>query len=104
VLAIVGMTVLALLPISQLPSPLLDLWDKAQHAAAFAVLAFLARLGWPTTPAWRTALVLLAYGAVIELAQGATGYRFGDVADFVADAVGVMVGLGVAVGVGRRLG
>jgi len=37
---------------------------------------------------------LLLLGAVIEVAQAATGWRVGDVADWVADAVGVGLAYG----------
>ena len=101
--AVLGFTVLALLPGDRLPS-IFNLWDKAQHALAFAVLAVLACLGWPRVPAWRWCLALVAYGVLIELAQAATSWRHGSVADALADAVGVLVGLGVGAlwGLGRR--
>lgn len=103
--AALGLTVLALLPAERLPPlSVFNWWDKAQHALAFAVLAVLAGLGWPRVPAWRWCLALVAYGMLIELAQAATGWRHGDVADALADAVGVLVGLGVVAlwGLGRR--
>jgi len=101
--AVLGFTVLALLPSDRLPS-IFNWWDKAQHALAFAVLAVLACLGWPQVSAWRWCLALLAYGVLIELAQAATGWRHGSVADALADAVGVVAGLGVVAlwGLGRR--
>lgn len=59
-------------------------------------------LGFPAYPAQerRVLLGLLAAGLAIELAQAATGWRYGDWQDWVADAVGV----GVAWGVWRLLG
>ena len=101
--AVLGFTVLALLPGDRLPS-IFNWWDKAQHALAFAVLAVLACLGWARVPAWRWCLALVAYGVLIELAQAATGGRHGDLADALADAVGVVAGLGVVAlwGLGRR--
>lgn len=86
---------MALLPGDRLPS-IFNWWDKAQHALAFAVLAALACLGWSQVPAWRWCLALVVYGVLIELAQAATGWRHGDVADALADALGVLAGLGVA--------
>jgi VanZ family protein len=101
--AVLGFTVLALLPVERLPPlSVFNWWDKAQHALAFAVLAVLARLGWPRVPAWRWCLALVVYGVLIELAQAATGWRHGSVADALADAVGVVAGLGVAALWGRR--
>jgi VanZ family protein len=91
-----GFTVLALLPVDRLPPvPLFNWWDKAQHALAFGVLTLLARLGWPKGSAWRQALGLVGYGVLIEVTQAATGWRHGEVADALADAAGVMAGLGV---------
>jgi VanZ family protein len=95
--AALGFTLLALLPVDRLPPvPLFNWWDKAQHALAFGVLTLLARLGWPKGSVWRQALGLVAYGVLIEFAQAATGWRHGEVADAVADAVGVVAGLGAA--------
>jgi VanZ family protein len=37
-------------------------------------------------------LGLLAYGAAIELAQSATGWRFGDWLDLLADLIGIILG------------
>ena len=87
-LAMAAVTVLALLPVQHLQLPVLDWWDKAQHAMAFAVLTFWALWVGPrqTMPVF---LGMLAYGAGIELAQWAVGWRFGEWADWAADAVGV---------------
>ncbi|NOV24037.1 VanZ family protein [Cupriavidus necator] len=63
-------------------------WDKANHMLGFAVLGVLggrayARRGWPL---W---LGLIAYGGLIELLQGQTGYREADWFDLLADSFGV---------------
>src|SRR5574343_2107712 len=92
-LAMVLVTVLALLPVEQLQYPVFDWWDKAQHALAFVVLTSLAWLAWPGA-GWRVALGMLAYGAGIELAQWAVGWRFAEWADLAADVVGVLVAWG----------
>lgn len=92
-----AVTGLSLTPVQHLPPQVFDIWDKAQHALAFAALAAMARWAYPGA-SWRTlAVALLLHGAAIELAQAATGWRHGDVADWLADAVGVgVVGLGLA--------
>ena len=70
--------------------------DKVQHAAAFIVLTV-----------WFSALVrprrivllaatLLSFGIAIELAQLAVGYRSAELADLVADAIGIALGTGLA--------
>ena len=83
-----AVTVLALLPVEHLQLPVFHWWDKAQHALAFAVLTAGALWLWPKS-AGRVALGMLAYGAGLELAQWAVGWRFAEWADLAADAVGV---------------
>ena len=89
-LAMAAVTVLALMPIEHLQLPVFDWWDKAQHALAFVVLTGWALLLWPVH-ALRVVLGMLAYGAGIEAAQWAVGWRFAEWADLTADAVGVSV-------------
>ncbi len=93
-LAMVAVTVLALLPIEHLQMPVFDWWDKAQHALAFVVLTSWALLLWPHA-AVSVALGMLTYGAGLELAQWAIGWRFAEWADLAADAVGVFVAWGL---------
>ncbi len=93
-LAMGVVTVLALLPIEHLQLPVFDWWDKAQHALAFMVLTGWALLLWPYAP-MRVALSMMAYGAGLELAQWAVGWRFAEWADLAADAVGVFVAWGL---------
>jgi VanZ family protein len=50
---------------------------------------------WPGA-AVRVVLGMLVFGALIELAQWWTGWRFGEWADWMADAVGVLVAVGLA--------
>jgi VanZ family protein len=95
-LAAVVVGALSLTPVQHLPPQVFDIWDKAQHAAGFAVLALLGRLAYPNAT-FALVLGLLGYGAAIELAQSATGWRSGDVQDWLADAAGVMVGLALGV-------
>lgn len=78
--------------------------DKVQHVAAFASLAFAASFGWAhkTRNLLLTAAGLLAYGLLIELVQTQLPTRSGEVADWLADAVGVALGLLLARGI-RRL-
>jgi VanZ family protein len=88
-LTMVAVTVLALLPIQNLQLPVFEWWDKAQHASAFVVLSGGALLLWPG-PSMRVVIGMIAYGAGIELAQWAVGWRFGEWADLTADTVGVV--------------
>lgn len=85
---LLGVVVLSLTPVQQLPPQVLNLWDKAQHAGGFAVLTLLGLWAYPQR-AIKLLAAMLALGAGIEVAQAATGWRYGDVLDWVADAVGV---------------
>ena len=64
--------------------------DKIEHAILFAVLMLLGSLAWPDRML-AIVLGLLAYGAAMEVAQSFTDYRFGDLWDWVADAIGVLL-------------
>lgn len=95
--ALVLVAILTLLPASALPTDLFvfDLWDKVQHALAFAVLALWGLLAYPLHP-WRVLLGLLAFGGAIEVAQAMTTWRFADWQDWLADAVGLALGAALA--------
>ncbi len=95
-------TILSLLPVAYLPPQSFDIWDKAQHASGFAALALLGHFAYPRHM-WRICLALLAYGAVIELAQSATGWRQGDGLDLLADGMGITVGTALRIFI-RRIG
>jgi VanZ family protein len=82
--------VLSVLPAEVIPKAF-HFWDKAQHALGFAVLALIGLLAYGEHRR-RVVLALLGYGALIELVQGLVPWRYGDVGDFAADAVGVVIG------------
>ena len=69
--------------------------DKAAHVLLFLVLAALAvaparaRLRYPVAAA---ALLSFAFGGLLELLQGALGWRSAEVADLLADGVGSTLG------------
>lgn len=86
----IAVAVLSLLPADQLPPQTLNIWDKAQHALGFAALTVSGMLAYPNR---QRALVLglLIFGAAIECAQASTTWRQGDVLDWLADAVGIVV-------------
>lgn len=93
-LAMVAVTILALLPVDQLEIPGLNWWDKGQHALAFGVLSGWAFVVWPQ----RVGMVvfgMLAFGAAIEGAQWLVGWRVAEWADWIGDAVGVFGALGI---------
>lgn len=75
-------------------------WDKANHLLAFVVLAVLGCQSHPE----RTATVmlgLLAYGGLIEVLQSFTPDRFAEAGDLVADGLGLLVGLGLTMLLGK---
>ena len=95
--------VLSLLPADRLPANMFTWWDKAQHALAFAVLAALGQFAYLSKR--RLVLVgLTAYGALIEIAQHATGWRYGEVSDWVADLVGIGLGWVLVLAMSEKLG
>ena len=67
------------------------MWDKAQHAAAFAGLCLIGSWAYLNRP-YSIMLGLLVLGGAIEVAQFATGWRHMSFGDFVANAVGIMIG------------
>src|SRR5690606_30012801 len=79
--------VVSLLPTPE-ALPLQTGWDKSDHALAFFVLGLLGFSGWPDSRA-RILIGLVGYGAVIELLQGMTGYRFAEWSDLLADSLGI---------------
>jgi len=69
--------------------------DKVRHLLAFSTLALVASLGW--TPGRSNTLYvasgLMAYGLLIELVQTQLLTRSGSAADWLADGVGIAIGL-----------
>ncbi len=90
-LSVAVLTVASIVPVALLPPQSADVWDKAQHTFGFAWLAFLGLLSYPHRPT-TVALLLLVHGGLIELAQAATGWRYGEWLDLTADGVGILLG------------
>lgn len=80
-------------------------WDKLNHAAAFAALAFSAWLGHAASTRHRVMalLALWLYGGLIEVAQTWLPPRQGDWADLLGDTVGLVLGTALAAGLLRLL-
>jgi hypothetical protein len=92
ILIAVGVAVLCLVPGRNLPS--LRSSDKLEHLLAFAMLAFWFGSIVIRRDPWWLVLALLAFGGLIELAQGAMHLgREAEWGDFLADAGGVALGL-----------
>ena len=100
----IGIVIVSLLPAEELPS--LGLWDKLEHAVAYAVVAALGGLAWAgRTRAWAAigvSLVLL--GVVLEILQSMVPGRTSDPADAAANLVGTLIGLGGIAALGRMAG
>jgi VanZ family protein len=89
--AVAVLLYLTLAPVQDLPKE--RLWDKAEHAIAWFVLAGVGLAFWPGRPR-RIAVFAVALGALIEVLQWAMPLgRDGDVRDLLADSVGVALAL-----------
>lgn len=91
-LAIYALAVAVVLYLSLAPTeglPEVNLWDKAEHALAWAGLTALG-LVLSTRHGWAIPLFTLALGVAVEALQASLGFgRMGDWRDLVADAVGI---------------
>ncbi len=85
-------TVLSLIPATSVPKTF-QFWDKAQHALSYLALSVTGCLAFRQRIA-AVAVGLLAHGAIIEILQGTLpAGRFGDVQDWLADAIGIFAGV-----------
>jgi VanZ family protein len=93
-LLLVAVTILFLLPAQYLSPEVFDWWDKSQHALAFWVLTVLGMLSYQKNNKQRYLVILslILYGALIECLQTLSGWRFGDIWDWVADSAGIILG------------
>ncbi|MGE0100219.1 MAG: VanZ family protein [Hydrogenophaga sp.] len=93
-LSVLGISIASLVPVGMLPPQTLDIWDKAQHTVAFVWLGLCGLLAYPKhLPHVVSGLLVL--GGAIELAQAATGWRYGEWLDLAADAVGISLAAAV---------
>lgn len=91
---IIFTSVMAFIPSTEIPDAF-NLWDKAQHALAFALLTITGNLAYPKLIK-AVYVGLIVYGAAIEIFQSTlTSTRFGEVSDLLADSVGVVIGLAI---------
>jgi VanZ family protein len=86
--AVLILSYMALAPTEDVPGAEL-VWDKAEHAASWAVLT-LAGLALSTKRRWAIGVFTIVFGAVIEVLQALMPFgRDGNVADWIADLLGV---------------
>lgn len=98
--ALVAVAWTSLLPPDDLP-PDMGISDKVVHALAYTALGALAVL---SSIRWPVAIALVvAFGLLLEILQGLSGYRSFEWADLLADAVGAAVGALLTVVVTRRV-
>lgn len=70
--------------------------DKLRHFISYSVLAWwcgLAFMAHEENQIIKLGIKLIAFGAMIEVLQGLTGYRFAELYDLMANTLGVVVGL-----------
>jgi VanZ family protein len=91
------LTFLFLVPAKHLAPEVFDWYDKLQHSLAFGVLTFLGLLayGFNQKQASRTAVSIAIYGALIEILQFLSGWRYGEFSDWLADLLGVVIVWGI---------
>ena len=70
--------------------------DKWLHAVTFVVLAIWFAGQYRPGSYWRIGIGLILFGVLIEICQRMVTYRSAELFDLVADAGGIMVGLGIA--------
>lgn len=92
----------SLVPIDQVPARA-PVSDKVGHLVAYLLLGLVAVAAQRRPRPVLTGLGLVLFGLVIEILQGRWGYRSFEWADLVADAVGVVVGILIALFVRSRL-
>jgi VanZ family protein len=100
----IGIIVVSLLPAEELPS--IGLWDKLEHAIAYATVAALGGLAWAgRARAWAAiGIALVTLGVVLEILQSMVPGRTTDPADAAANLVGTLLGLGMIAALGRIAG
>jgi VanZ family protein len=92
VLGLVVTTIAALLPSTLIPGDL-QFWDKAQHVLAYTALTVTGVLAFPRQ-AKLVCLGLTIHGALIEVLQlTLTTTRSGEFVDWLADAIGIVIGI-----------
>lgn len=89
--AVAVLLYLTLAPAQELPKE--HLWDKAEHAIAWIVLAGVGLAFWPARPRLIAGFAF-CLGALIEVLQWAMPFgRDGDIRDLLADSVGIALAL-----------
>lgn len=93
--ALLAVAVVSLAPRPDLPD--IELWDKWQHVAAYAILALLAASAFEGRDArWTIPVGLSLWGGLLELGQLLVPDRSSDWLDAGANVAGVLLGVTLA--------
>ena len=80
--------------LSLMPTPDLGGSDKIAHFVTYAFLsAVFSLIAEQRKSLWLILIGLIGYGLLLEFLQSLTSYRQGDIADAIANSLGVMTGL-----------
>lgn len=92
VLGLAAVTWASLEPIDRAPVAV-NVSDKVLHLTAYAALGAVAALAQRRPRVIITVLLITAFGLLLEILQGRTGYRTFDLQDLLADAIGAALGV-----------
>jgi len=90
----VAVTVTSLMPAPLLPDT--GASDKVMHALTYAVLTLWFCGAYRHRGAVSTGLALFGFGALLEILQGATATRTPEPADLLANSLGILAGMALA--------
>ncbi len=89
-ISLMGAFILSVLPSS--PPGLEKVWDKANHALAFIVIAYLGFVAYRDSLV-RLSLLVMLFGISIEVVQSFVPWREFSFLDMLADFIGILLGL-----------
>jgi VanZ family protein len=99
ILVVIG----SLTPSTSDSDPMLPLPDYVQHAIGYGLLMVSLVASQVRPRLWSSALGLVGLGAILEVVQGLLGYRFAELKDLAANALGIAAaGLGALAVQARR--
>lgn len=102
-LGLLATVVICLVPMPPSPVPV-DGGDKLQHALGWMLITlWYAQLTSNPRALLARACAFVALGAAIELAQALTNWRSGDLADLLANVVGVVIGVAIGMSPARGM-
>ncbi len=100
---LIAVGIVSLLPREALPET--HLWDKLEHAAAYAILCVIGVVSYPRKRTrWVLLIGLVAFGTALELGQSFVPGREASSADVIANTFGVVIGFAVSMFTRRATG